>query len=217
MPQIKTVLFDLDGTLVDTAPDMSAALDKLCREEDQQLLPYDHVREYVSDGSVALVKLAFGDDLEPERLDYLKNRYLEIYQQNLCIHSTLFKHMAELLSQLEEKSIKWGVVTNKPGWLTEPLLEQLALHHRASCIVSGDTTENRKPHPEPMLHACEISGSKASECMYVGDAQRDIEAGTNAEMKTLVATYGYIKQQDDIDSWGASAHIDDPMDVLNHL
>ncbi len=203
MTDIATVLFDLDGTLIDTAPDMAAALNMLCDEESHPQLPYDIVRPRVSDGSVALVKLAFGDAMESERLDYLKQRYLEIYEQNLANESRLFDQMEQVFNELEQRSINWGVVTNKPGWLTLPLMQMLQLDQAASCIVSGDTTANRKPHPEPMYHACEIAGSEPAQCVYVGDAQRDIEAGNNAGMMTVVARWGYIADDQDVDSWQA--------------
>jgi phosphoglycolate phosphatase len=217
MPVIKTVLFDLDGTLIDTAPDMAATLDKLCREEDQMLLPFDKVRPIVSNGSVALIKLAFGDELEDERLQHLKTRYLELYEQNIAVHSQLFDEIDDLLDQFDQRGINWGVVTNKPGWLTQPLMAALQLDHRAACIVSGDSTENRKPHPEPMHHACDLAGSQAEECMYVGDARRDIEAGNSAGMRTLVAMYGYIEEHEDTKSWGADDLINKPSEILNHL
>ncbi|MDH5711150.1 MAG: HAD-IA family hydrolase [Gammaproteobacteria bacterium] len=214
---IKTVLFDLDGTLIDTAPDMAAALDDLCREEDQLLLPFYKVRPVVSDGSVALVKLAFGNNLEDDRLEYLKTRYLEIYEQSIARHSKLFEGTQSVLDHIEQHGLNWGVVTNKPGWLTEPLMQALGLAEHAACIVSGDTTENRKPHPEPMFHACELAGSRAEECLYVGDARRDIEAGNNAGMKTLIALYGYIGDHENTRDWKADHCITKPEEILEHL
>ena len=214
---IKTVLFDLDGTLIDTAPDMAAALDDLCREEDQLLLPFYKVRPVVSDGSVALVKLAFGHDLEDDRLEHLKTRYLEIYEKNIAQHSKLFEGTQSVLDHIEQQGLNWGVVTNKPGWLTEPLMQALGLAEHAACIVSGDTTENRKPHPEPMFHACQLAGSHAEECMYVGDARRDIEAGNNAGMKTLIALYGYIGEHEDTSDWKADHCIARPEEILEYL
>ena len=212
--KITTVLFDLDGTLIDTAPDMAAALDILCDEEQHPRLPFNQVRPVVSNGSVALVTLAFGDDLETETLERLKTRYLEIYQNNLAVHSQLFDEMENLLLQLEQKNIKWGVVTNKPGWLTEPLMESLGLHQRAACIVSSDSTKNRKPHPEPMYHACKLANSQPDECVYVGDARRDIEAGQNAGMKTIIAEYGYIGDWENTDDWHADHSIQTPSQLL---
>lgn len=217
MNKINTVLFDLDGTLVDTAPDMAAALDKLCLEENQEVLPYDIVRPHVSNGSIALVKLAFGNQIDEATLNRLKDRYLEIYKENVATLSTLFDEMNDVLNHLEKNDIKWGVVTNKPGWLTLPLMQALNLDSRSACIVSGDSTDNRKPHPEPMHYACELSGSKPEECIYVGDAYRDIEAGNNAAMKTIIALYGYIDSKDDTDEWKANATIHSPSEILNHL
>jgi len=214
---IKTVLFDLDGTLIDTAPDMAAALDTLCREENQPVLPYEQVRPVVSNGSAALIKLAFGDVEDQKRLHHLKQRYLEIYQENICIDSTPFKGVETVLDHIERSGLNWGVVTNKPGWLTLPLMKRLQLAQRAATIVSGDTTENSKPHPDPMHHACDEAHSASHECIYVGDARRDIEAGNNAGMKTLVANYGYIETDEDVSSWGADAIISKPEELLLHL
>ena len=212
--KVSTVLFDLDGTLIDTAPDMAAALDILCDEEDHPRKPYSEVRPIVSNGSVALIKLAFGEALDAATLERLKSRYLDIYQQHLSVHSTLFDEMTELLEQLESNDIKWGVVTNKPGWLTEPLMEALGLFKRASCIVSADTTKNRKPHPEPMYYACKLTGAQPEECVYVGDARRDIEAGQNAGMMTIIAEYGYIEDTENVDDWQADHRIQRPSQIM---
>ncbi len=215
--KISTVLFDLDGTLIDTAPDMAAALEILCDEEQHPRLPYDEVRPEVSNGSVALVTLAFGNQLETQTLQRLKTRYLEIYQNHLAVHSQLFDEMDPLLQQLEKNNIQWGVVTNKPGWLTEPLMEALKLDQRAACIVSSDSTKNRKPHPEPMFYACRLTGAQPEQCVYVGDARRDIEAGQNAGMKTVVAEYGYISEQENTADWQADYSIQRPLQLLNYL
>ncbi len=212
--KISTVLFDLDGTLIDTAPDMAMALDILCDEEQHPRLPYSQVRPVVSNGSIALITLAFGDALKGQTLARLKTRYLEIYQNHLAVHSKLFDEMEELLQQLEQNNIKWGVVTNKPGWLTEPLMASLDLTQRAACIVSSDSTKNRKPHPEPMYFACTLSQSQSEECVYVGDARRDIEAGKNAGMKTVIAEYGYIGQWENTDEWQADYSIQSPSQLL---
>lgn len=217
MQQIKTVLFDLDGTLIDTAPDMAHALNLLLGEEQCDSLPYEVIRPVVSNGSAAVVALGFPDVSEADELTRLKQRYLEIYQANLCVHSTLFPGMAELIDQLEQHGLSWGVVTNKPGWLTDPLMRQLNLTSRAACVISGDTTANRKPHPEPMYLACKQAGSSSPQCLYIGDAQRDIQAGRNAGMQTMIACYGYIGDWENIDDWGADYRIQQPLEVLELL
>lgn len=214
---INTVLFDLDGTLVDTAPDMAEALNILLKEQGEQPLPYQTIRPEVSNGSVALVKLGFGIELDKERLEYLKQRYLDIYLQNLHVDSVLFEGMQEILLAIESSGKHWGVVTNKPSWLTEPLLRSMGLAERSGCMVSGDTTKERKPHPEPMFHACRLIGVNPENCLYIGDAQRDIEAGKSAGMKTIVANYGYIGDGENPASWGADAFIEKPSDILQHL
>ena len=212
--KIKTVLFDLDGTLIDTAPDMANALNILLQEEDKSPLSFEVIRPVVSNGSIALVNLGFGDQVEEHKLMCLKERYLEIYQEKLCIDSTLFNGMNKLLDEIENKGMNWGVVTNKPAWLTDPLMEQIGLADRAACIVSGDTTKNRKPHPEPMYHACINAGSKPYQCIYIGDAKRDIDAGKNAGMKTVIAAYGYIGAWEDINDWQANEIIEKPEDII---
>jgi len=214
---ISTILFDLDGTLVDTAPDMAHSLNLLLQEQAKETLSHDIIRPHVSNGSVALVKLGFGDDIEEQRLEDLKQRYLEIYQENIHIDSCLFQGMETLLKKIEDAGKKWGIVTNKPSWLTEPLLQSMGLAQRSACMVSGDTTEQRKPHPEPMYHACKLIGVDAAECIYIGDAQRDVEAGNNANMKTIIASYGYIGDWEDINSWGADAVIDSPDEIYKHI
>ncbi len=215
--KIHTVLFDLDGTLIDTAPDMAAALDLLCDEGNQTRLPFDQVRPVVSNGSVALVKLAFGEAINEQTLERLKTRYLEIYQQHLAVHSKLFDEMELLLQQLEQQKIKWGVVTNKPGWLTEPLMQALNLTQRAACIVSSDSTKNRKPHPEPMYLACKLANTQPDACVYIGDARRDIEAGRNAGMRTIIAQYGYIADTENTEEWQADHSIQTPSQILSLL
>lgn len=214
MSNINTVLFDLDGTLIDTAPDMANALNILLQEQGEPVMAFEQIRPVVSNGSVALVKLGFGDKLAEDRLNTLKQRYLDIYQQHLCEDSALFDGMERLLEFIERSDMRWGVVTNKPGWLTEPLMDLLGLKQRAACIVSGDTTSNRKPHPQPMYHACQSAGSAPHECVYVGDARRDIEAGRNAGMKTVIALYGYIGDWENLNDWGADHRIDQAMDMI---
>jgi len=211
------VLFDLDGTLADTAPDMAQALNLLLKEKDYQPLPFDTIRPWVSHGGLALVRLGFGEERGDVKLENLRQRFLEIYAENLCRETRLFPGIPQLLAILSKNGFNWGVVTNKPGYLTEPLVAQLTIQPPPACIVSGDTTTNRKPHPEPMLLACNQAGSDPHECLYVGDAERDIHAGKQAGMKTLVALFGYITDSEDPETWGADGMIRAPMEVFDWL
>jgi len=212
LKKIKTVLFDLDGTLADTGPDLANALNHVLKKHDYDPLPYETIRPVVSHGGMALVTLGFGEE-HPE-FDTFYKELLDHYQANIANKTTLFPGMNELLLDLENNNINWGVVTNKPAWLTEPLLEALNLTSRAATIVSGDTLEQRKPHPAPLLHACKQAGSNANECLYIGDAERDIEAGNRAGMITAVALFGYIADSDTPDSWGAFSSINTPQAII---
>ena len=214
---IRTVLFDLDGTLLDTAPDLAAALNAVLIENNRSALPFDAIRPVVSHGGIALIKLGF--ELQPSDPDFepLRQRLLKIYRDNISRLTRPFPGIADLLDTLEKRRINWGIVTNKPGWLTDPLLQDLGLYDRAVAIVSGDTLDERKPHPAPMLHACELAGSEPGQCVYIGDAERDIEAGINAGMHTLVALFGYLQEQDDPRSWQADDMIETPMGLLEWL
>lgn len=214
---LTTVLFDLDGTLADTAPDLAFALNTVLVEQGRAALPFAHVRPVVSHGAAALIRLGFGLGPEDEGFAPLRTRLLEIYRTNLAQETRLFPGMTELLLVLERLGMKWGVVTNKPAWLTEPLLHALGVAQRTCCIVSGDTTRQRKPHPEPMLHACAVSGSLPEQCIYVGDAQRDVEAGRQAGMKTLVALFGYLDASDLPAEWGADGMVEHPLEILNWM
>ena len=214
---IKTALFDLDGTLADTAPDLAFALNQVLVEQGRNPLPFETIRPAVSHGGIALIRLGFG--LEPEHPDFapLRQRLLEIYRANIARQTTLFPGMADLLDSIEQQDMNWGVVTNKPGWLTEPLMDALGLSERAACIDSGDTCNNRKPHPEPILHGCQLAGSEAQQCLYVGDAQRDIEAGNRAGMRTIVALFGYIADNDTPEHWEADALQNSPAEIQHWI
>jgi phosphoglycolate phosphatase len=212
---IRTVLFDLDGTLADTAPDMAAALNRLLAERGRAPLPYETIRPVVSHGAKALIRLGFGLEPEDAQFEPLRRRFLEIYRADLCRGTRLFPGMTELLAGLRTLGLNWGIVTNKPAFLTEPLVEQLGLGTETACVVSGDTTVNRKPHPEPMLHACALAGSRPPQCLYVGDAERDIEAGREAGMQTLVALFGYLGSDDRPERWGADGLVRTPLEILD--
>ena len=214
---IRTVLFDLDGTLADTAPDLAYALNTLLAEHHKPLLPYPTIRPVASNGAAALIELGFGIARTDPHFPPLRTRFLELYRAHLTRETRLFPGMAELLDAIAARGLNWGIVTNKPAFLTEPLVDQLGLREDLACVVSGDTTANPKPHPEPLLHACKLAGSRPHECLYIGDAARDIEAGRAAGMKTLVALFGYIGAQDQPDTWGADGLIRAPGDALDWL
>ena len=178
---IDAVLFDLDGTLVDTAPDMGAALNNLLLEENLEPLPLATIRPLVSQGGLVLTRLGFADKVPQAEIEPLRLRYLQHYHAIVADESRLFDGYAEILDELEARSIPWGIVTNKPEWLTHPLLEQLDLAPRTGVVIGGDTLEQRKPHPLPLQVAAERLGVSCNNCIYVGDDERDIVAGKAAE------------------------------------
>jgi len=215
--RIQTVLFDLDGTLLDTAPDLANALNATLRLNRQQPLPFEQIRPVVSHGGQALIKLGFKLGPGHPEFEALKKQLLDYYQSHIAEQTCLFPGMSDVLDSIEKQGVNWGVVTNKPAWLTEPLMDALDLSRRATTIVSGDTLDERKPHPAPLLYACKVVGSEPDACLYIGDAQRDIQAGHNAGMSTLVAMFGYLMAEDEPESWGATALIQQPSDILNWL
>ncbi|MGV6860023.1 MAG: HAD family hydrolase [bacterium] len=209
------VLFDLDGTLADTAPDMVGALNAVLEAEGRQRLPVADVKDHVSHGTAALIRLGFGEQQDETAYQRRVANFLQYYQTHLSVYTRLFPGMDELLATLEQLSLRWGVVTNKPGWLTDPLMEQLGLQARSSCTVSGDSTPERKPHPLPMHTAARLADVEPHRCLYLGDAQRDIEAGNNAGMTTLIAHWGYIDDGQTPRTWGADGHLEHPLDTLD--
>ncbi|MEE9444348.1 MAG: HAD-IA family hydrolase [Cocleimonas sp.] len=217
-----SVLFDLDGTLLDTAPDMTNALNMLLEEEGKAPLSYELCRDYVSHGSVAMVTLGFGPLQNSSEQDQVlfeqrRLRFLALYEKNLCVDTKLFEGMEETLSFIEQQGIPWGVVTNKPAFLTDPLLEQLNLSDRACSVISGDTIKERKPDPAPLYLAANECKVLATDCIYVGDAERDIEAGNRANMKTLIASYGYIDDTQKPVEWGAGGVVEHPTDIIEWI
>lgn len=217
MTKPQAMLFDLDGTLVDTAPDMGDALNVLLNEYGYESLPKQTIRPHVSHGARGLIDIGFGEPPEGAMFEKYRERFLEIYESRLCQDTKIFDGMLEVLEHLENNHYLWGIVTNKPDYLTQPLLKALDLHSRASCIVSGDTIQERKPHPAPLLHACKSIDRSPTDCIYVGDAERDIQAGRNAGMQTLVALFGYIGDDDTPELWGANGQINHPQDIIPWL
>jgi 2-phosphoglycolate phosphatase len=210
------LLLDLDGTLLDTAPDMGAALNSLRREVGREPLSLETIRPHVSHGSNALVRLGFDLTGGPE-FERLRQRFLDIYRADLASGTGLMPGFAPVLDTLELRGVPWGIVTNKPGWLTEPLLEQLGLRQRAACVVCGDTVAERKPHPLPMLHAAALVGRPPSDFVYVGDAERDIVAGRAAGMRTVAVRFGYLADGEDPAAWNPDGIVDSPTELLDWL
>jgi len=204
------ILFDLDGTLVDTARDLASALNYLLSQEGERQLPFEVIRPHASHGTMALIKVGFNIDESDPRFPRFRQEIIDHYLAHIADESVLFEGMASVLEQLEWSAQPWGVVTNKPAFLTQPLLEQLNLWDRASVVVSGDTLKQRKPDPAPLLYACEQVGSRPESSIYIGDAERDIAAGRAAGMHTITAHYGYIAEADDPASWGGDSEVEHP-------
>jgi 2-phosphoglycolate phosphatase len=217
LANIRAVLFDLDGTLVDTAPDLGYALN--LQRTRHGLPPLDDavIRPQASHGARGLLGVGF--DLHPEnpRFPAMREEFLQLYADNICRHSRPFPGILDLLDALEARQLKWGVVTNKPARFTEPLMSILDLAERAACIVSGDTCPQPKPHPAPMLAAAELCGATPAQCLYLGDAERDIAAARAAAMPALVAAWGYLDASDQPHTWGAHAQIRHPSQTLDYL
>lgn len=214
---IRCVLFDLDGTLADTAPDLAGALNKMRTDRGLAPLPLEPLRRMASSGARGLVGVGFG--LKPGDPDYEAHRveFLDNYERALCVHTRLFDGVDALLASIESRGLKWGVVTNKARRFTDPLSLAIGFTGRASCVVSGDTTPHAKPHPAPLLHAADVSGVAPEHCIYIGDDLRDIQAGNAAAMKTLAVTWGYLGDTDPPEHWGAHAVIARPAQVLDHV
>ncbi|HEY8036677.1 MAG TPA: HAD-IA family hydrolase [Methylobacter sp.] len=207
--KLSCVLFDLDGTLVDTAPDLISCLNRALNAHGFDTAAPEIIKPFISYGAAAMINAS-----QPSINDQLKANILEtmltLYQNNIAEHTVFFSGMVDTLAAIEAQGLKWGVVTNKRERFTNPLMDALKLTERAACIVSGDTTANSKPHPEPMLAACKQADVDPQECVYIGDALHDITAGKNAQMKTLAAVYGYINPGDTPETWGADALIESP-------
>jgi len=210
------LLLDLDGTLLDTAPDMGGALNRLRAEHGLEALPAGMIRPVVSHGAMRLVALGF-PQATGEEFERLRLRFLELYAAHLAVGTQLFAGFDALLPELESRGIPWGIVTNKPGWLTDPLLAALGLDRRSACTVSGDTVAERKPHPLPLLHASARIGVPPERCVYVGDAERDIQAGRAAGMVTVAAAYGYIGADEDPRRWEPDGVVAAPQELRDWL
>ncbi len=217
MSTIQAVLFDLDGTLIDTAPDLLYALNKVRAEHKLAPLPLSRFRSITGLGATAMMKMAFDFDGSEEDFNYLKERFLNFYMEHIADSTRLFPQMNDVLTYLEDKSIPWGIVTNKSTRPTLELLKALQLDQRSACVVCGDTLTTCKPDPAPILHACELINYQPQNCLYVGDAITDVTASKSAGTKSVVALYGYIHHEDDPATWLADGYIDQPVDLIDWL
>ena len=216
-PGTAAVLFDLDGTLLDTAPDLARAVNRQRRERGLQPIALERLRPAVSQGARGMLRVAF--DVLPGHGDYepMREEFLAYYLADLCVDTRLFPGMETVLRTLEARGLAWGIVTNKLHRFTQPLLEKMQLHERAACIVSGDTTARPKPHPDPLLEAARRIDVAPARCLYIGDDERDVQAANAAGMTAVVALWGYLGDENPPDAWGASHLKADPEELLGLL
>ena len=216
---INTILFDLDGTLVDTAPDLGYALNLQLRKHGKPTLSDAAIRPFASHGSRGLIGLGFGITPKDDNFIQMRDEYLAIYDTVFTRRPVLLPGIADLLQAIESKRLNWGIVTNKPRRFTVGLIKSMGLNleNRAACVVCGDDAPKPKPSPETLLLACKHVGVKPQSCVYVGDAERDIIAGKAAGMKTVVALFGYIDVTDKPSDWGADLLIQNPIELIKSL
>lgn len=211
---LKAVLFDLDGTLLDTAPDFVTALNALLTEEKRKPLDYQRIRNTVSNGAKALVQLGFNLDETDAEFERLRLRLLALYSQHLADRTQPFDGINDILAFTSEQGMAWGVVTNKPLVYTEPLLKQMPFPVAPHTVICPEHVSHRKPHPEPMLLACKQLACKPYQAIYLGDHRRDIEAAQNASMLTIACAYGYIDPSEDIKDWHADYTVQHAREVI---
>lgn len=214
---IKAILFDFDGTLADTAPDLGHALNRLRTVRGLPELPLPLIRPQASAGSRGLLNLGF--QIKPGDPDYdaMRDEFLDYYTERLCHDTRLFPGVENLLDHLAQRKLPWGIVTNKPSRFAHPLIEQLGLTHRAVCVICGDETAHTKPHPEPLLTASHKIATHPSHCIYVGDDVRDVQASHAAGMQSIVARYGYLGNDQPPEKWGAHFLINHPEELLAYV
>ena len=207
------VLFDLDGTLADTAPDLGSALNRLLAEEGRSPLPFEKIRRHASFGVKGLQTCGFGET-PPGETERLTARFLELYRQNLCDKTRLFLSAKETLMALDERGVAWGVATNKSRYLAEPILKRLELLNAAHCLVCGDEVKRKKPAPDLMVLAAERLRVNTSDCLYIGDSERDAVAAKAAGMTVLIVAYGYESKDADTDTWNCDGVIEKLTDII---
>ena len=210
----KGILFDLDGTLLDTADDLGAALNHVLKQYQLPEVSADLYRPIASDGATGLLQLGFGDQYTDFDEQVLREEFLDYYENNIATHTKLYPGIESFLQQLDRQSIPWGIVTNKPIALTKLLLPHFSAFSSSKVNLGGDSLSTRKPHPEPLIHACQYLSVAKEECIYLGDAPRDITAANEANMFSVVARWGYIKAEQKVDTWPANSHCFEPAELL---
>lgn len=214
-PQI--ILFDLDGTLLDTAPDLAYALNQVRQKHQLPELPFTIIRPVVSHGMRALLKLGLDIDENHENFNTMLEECLSVYQMHATNATRLFPGMEIVLQHLDDQRVPWGIVTNKPSRFTFDILKNLDLETRAACVVCGDTLAKSKPDPEPILHACQLLQRQARDCVFVGDSSVDVKASKAAGTTSLVALYGYIGANEDPFDWKADGYVREPIEIIDWL
>lgn len=211
---IRAVLFDLDGTLIDSAPDLGAAADAMRTARGMPSLPLEMYRPMAGAGARGMLGVAFGLTPEAPEFATLREEFFCNYEARMTRSTIVFDGVAQLVNNLQQRGLRWGIVTNKSQRFTKPLVASIADFSSAAVVVSGDTTPHSKPHPEPLLFAARRLGVLPAQCLYVGDDERDIQAGKSAGMATVAATYGYLGSQTDTSRWAADAEINSPTQLL---
>ena len=214
--KIDAMLFDFDGTIADTSYDMVSCLNILLRNHKKDTVHLDTAKNFISTGAGGLIDFACPDLSSNNRKLYI-SEYLDIYKDNIFVKTHLFDGVIELIDMLVLKDYKWGIVTNKPGYLVNPIIEMLNFKYQPYCLVAGDTLKVKKPNPEPLLHASKIISCNPESCIYVGDDERDILAANAAGMISIAASYGFIDDLDQIKKWGSDYIINSPLDLTNFI
>ena len=214
---VKSLFFDLDGTLLDTAPDLVAALNHVLQRHGQPTLPLNTVRPTIADGSRGILTCGFPLGEQHPEFNTLKKEFLHAYQQCLTDQTHYFEGMESVLDHLDKINLPWGIVTNKPAYLAEPLLAHFKLDRRYRCLVAGDTLEKRKPDPDPLLHACQLARVNPHHSLYIGDAKSDVIAAHAAGMRAIIAQYGYLDHNSQPHLWQAEGMIQTPLEIINLL
>lgn len=211
------VFFDLDGTLLDTAPEFVHCMNQLLNEYTLPTININTLRVSVSKGASGMLACAFGEKLKDFSIDVLKKQFLDLYQASIGSQTHFFDGIPSLLETLEKAKIPWGIVTNKSAQFTLPLIQQFPLLTTARCVISGDTLQVSKPHPDPLVLAAKQVGVVPHACWYVGDARTDVEASHAAGMKSIIVNYGYVPPEEDLRIWEADYYINHPIQMLDYL